>query len=129
MKMNKHLIVLGIAVLLICVGLSGCTNEDNSQDGADASNDLAKFVGTWMYEESGGIYTFSSDGAFSFDAPGEENEGTYELRDEKLWFTYTFPPELDGEVEGFDYSFSDNDTTFIISPLGYPEYAIAFQKQ
>jgi len=23
--MNKHLIVLGIAVLLICVGLSGCT--------------------------------------------------------------------------------------------------------
>lgn len=129
MKMNKHLIVLGLAVLLICIGLSGCTNEDNSQDGADTSNDLAKFVGTWVCEESGGIYTFSSDGAFSFDAPGEENEGTYEVRDEKLWFTYTFPPELEGEVEGFDYSFSNNDTTFIISPLGYPEYAIAFLKQ
>jgi len=129
MKMNKHLIVLGIAVLLICVGLSGCTNEDNSQDGADASNDLAKFVGIWMYEEIGGIYTFSSDGAFSFDAPGEENEGTYEVRDGKLWFTYTFPLELEGELEGFDYSFSNNDTTFIISPEGYPEYAIAFQKQ
>jgi len=27
--MNKHLIVLGIAVLLICVGLSGC-NESNT---------------------------------------------------------------------------------------------------
>ncbi len=121
--------MLGIAVLLICIGLSGCTNEDNSQDGADASNDLAKFVGIWVCGESGAIYIFSSDGAFSSDAPGEENEGTYEVRDEKLWFTYTFPPELEGELEGFDYSFSDNDTTFIISPLGYPEYAIAFQKQ
>jgi len=120
--MNKHLLILGIAVLLICIGLSGCTNEDNSQDGTDASNDLAKFVGIWVCEESGAIYIFSSDGAFSFDAPGEENEGTYEVNDEKLWFTYTFPPELEGEVEGFDYSFSDNDTTFIISPLGYPEY-------
>ena len=127
--MNKKLVLVGIAVLLIGVGLSGCTNEDNSQDGTDASNDLARFVGTWMYEDSGAIYTFSSDGAFSFDAPGEENEGTYEVRDGKLWFTYTFPPELEGELEGFDYSFSDNDTTFIISPLGYPEYAIAFQKQ
>jgi len=127
--MKKQLIITMMAVLLIAVGLSGCTNEDNNQDGTDASNDLARFVGTWMYEESGGIYTFSSDGVFSFDAPGEENEGTYEVRDEKLWFTYTFPPELEGEVEGFDYSFSDNDTIFIISPLGYPEYAIAFQKQ
>ena len=26
--MNKHLIVLGIAVLLICVGLSGCIGEE-----------------------------------------------------------------------------------------------------
>ena len=37
--MNKHPIILGIAVLLICVGLSGCMNEDNSQDGADTSNE------------------------------------------------------------------------------------------
>ena len=38
--MNKHLIIFGIVVLLICVGLSGCMNEDNSQDGADTSNEL-----------------------------------------------------------------------------------------
>ena len=126
--MNKHLIILGIVVLLICVGLSGCTEQPNNEDDNTIS-EYDRFVGIWMYEESGGIYTFSSDGAFSFDAPGEENEGTYEVRDEKLWFTYTFPPELVGEVEGFDYSFSNNDTTFIISPEGYPEYAIAFHKQ
>ena len=28
MKMNKHLIILGIAVLLICVGLSGCIGPE-----------------------------------------------------------------------------------------------------
>lgn len=28
--MNRHLIVLGIAVLLICVGLSGCTEETDT---------------------------------------------------------------------------------------------------
>ena len=126
--MNKHLLVSGIAVLIICVGLSGCTEQPNNEDDNTIS-EYDRFVGTWMYEEIGGIYIFSSDGTFSFDAPGEKNEGTYEIRDEKLWFTYTFPPELEGEVEGFDYSFSDNDTTFIISPEGYPEYAIAFQKQ
>jgi hypothetical protein len=36
--MNKHLIVSGIAVLLICLGLSGCT-ETNEED---------KFIGTWQ---------------------------------------------------------------------------------
>ena len=40
MEMNNRLSILGIAVLLICVGLSGCMNEDNSQDGADTSNEL-----------------------------------------------------------------------------------------
>ena len=129
--MKKQLIItmMTILVVCICIGLIGCTNEDNNQDGTDASNDLARFVGTWLYEGSGGIYIFSSDGVFSFDAPFEKNEGTYEVRDEKLWLTYTFPPELEGEEEGFNYSFSDNDTIFIISPLGYPEYIVAFQKQ
>jgi len=33
--MNKHLIIFVIAVLLICVGLSGCIDEKN------------KFIETW----------------------------------------------------------------------------------
>jgi len=33
--MNKHLIVLGIAVLLICVGLSGCIQQFSTQKGTE----------------------------------------------------------------------------------------------
>ena len=42
--MNRYLIVLGIAVLLICVGLGGC----NEQTGM--SSEENKFVGTWENE-------------------------------------------------------------------------------
>jgi len=30
-KMNKYLIILGIAVLLICIGLNGCTQQTATQ--------------------------------------------------------------------------------------------------
>jgi len=38
--MNKHLIVSGIVVLLICVGLSGCNEQQKSDD-------TSKFLGAW----------------------------------------------------------------------------------
>lgn len=40
--MNKNLIILSIAVLLICVGLSGCTEESEEGD----------IIGTWKYLDS-----------------------------------------------------------------------------
>jgi len=127
--MNKYFIVFGCILLLIFVGLSGC--EENSENGDNNENGFldTRFFGTWISEENEGIYTFSSDGAFSFSAPEEEYTGTYEVKDEKLWFTYTSPLELEGEIEGFNYSFSGNDTIFTISPIDYPEFEIAFLKQ
>jgi len=40
--MNKYLIVVAIAILLLAVGLSGC----NEQTGI--SSEESKFVGTWI---------------------------------------------------------------------------------
>ena len=41
--MNKHLIVSGIVVLLICVGLSGCTEEVQDTDGDGYPDDADDF--------------------------------------------------------------------------------------
>ena len=53
-KMNKHLIVVGIvSVLLICVGLSGCVDENGSIPPSDEDQDKGKFTtlpdGTKVY--------------------------------------------------------------------------------
>lgn len=71
--MNKHLIVSGIAVLFICVGLSGCTEQSTVTDDSDKielldynvktswsnTNDNGEFV---SYEESGFYHNYPSEG-------------------------------------------------------------------
>ena len=90
--MNKNLIIIGVSVLLICVGLSGC----NEQGG---NSELDRFVGTWM-ENSEVDYIFESDRTFkSFDG-AITTAGTYEIKDEKLVLT------LGGISESCNYSFS-----------------------
>ncbi len=44
--MNKHLLVSGIAVLLICVGLSGCTEQTNNEDDNTIS-EYDSFIGNF----------------------------------------------------------------------------------
>ena len=44
-KMNKHLIVSGIVVLLICVGLSGCTDEVGLTNIGDISANPENYLG------------------------------------------------------------------------------------
>ena len=56
--MEKQLLIVGITVLLIAVVLSGCTEQTNNEDDNTIS-EYDRFVGTWMYEESGAIYIFS----------------------------------------------------------------------
>ena len=122
--MKRQLVIIGITILLITIGFSGCT-ENTSEN---TSVLTSKFVGTWISEEREARYNFSSDGTFSFYAPDEEYEGTYELKDEKLWFTYTY--ELEEKVDGFNYSFSDNNTSITILPIGsHEQHEIVFTRQ
>ncbi len=106
--MKKQLLLIGITVVLIAVGLSGCTEEENN-DNTYGNNDKAKFVGTWRYDsESTQLkYTFNSDGTYSH---GSIN-GTYEIEDGKL--------VLHGFATlRYEYEFSDNDSTITIDLNG-----------
>ena len=63
--MNKHLIVIGTAVLLLAVGLSGCVEQDISD----------KIIGVWEFEQTGIMinYQFFKNGNLTIialiDAP------------------------------------------------------------
>jgi len=74
--MKNHLVVVGIAVLLIFVGLSGCINE---------TGERSKFFGTWISEDGYFIYTFYSDGTGKFTGYYDENKSAiWEIGDGKL---------------------------------------------
>ena len=119
--MNKHLIVLGIAVLLICVGLSGCTSENNK----DTNNDLAKFVGTWESQDENAMYLFGDTVTFfsngSLIAGTLEHEGFYEIKDGKLFVSY---PEYGNEGAPRDYSCSNNDTILTLTDPTWEKTAV-----
>jgi len=108
--MNKHLIVIGTAVLLLVVGLSGCTDNVLNPE-------MNGFVGTWKYEYEflGGtvpeIITFFSDGTCT--GAGYPN---YEIKDGKLVFIiYSEGNEMQFAC---DYIFSDNDNTLSLTTVG-----------
>jgi len=58
--MNKHLIVSGIAVLLICVGLSGCMSEYEVE-----KSPRELIIGTWI-RENGDERIFYGNGTCRF---------------------------------------------------------------
>ena len=77
--MKKQFVIVGIIVLLICVGLSGC--NESSQ-----SSEKSRFVGTWRTDSQYSAFaflqevTFFSDGTISFAGQG----GVYEIKDGAL---------------------------------------------
>ena len=119
--MNKKQIVIGIVIILLIVGLSGCDEISNP-----LISDKDKLVGTWEKELG---YTnnivFFSDGDCSISG----FSGTWEIKDEKL--------VIDAEgrlglVKGvFEYYFSNNDNTLHLKDVsisGSDEYEIWYRK-
>ena len=69
--MKKQLLIIGIIVLLVCVGLSGCTQTNYKEE--------AKFIGSWCYGVNcSDSITFISDKTYtSYARDGEEINKTY----------------------------------------------------
>jgi len=106
MDMKKQLIIVGIIVLLVAVGLSGCTNNP-------LDTERNKFIGTWTRDIGYGytvIYTYFSDGTFTDE---NSNGGTYDMKDGKFVMTYE-----NGNSLVYNYSFSDNDKTLTLTKVG-----------
>lgn len=112
--MNKHLVVLGIAVLLICIGLSGCIDENTNP----SSSEESRFVGTWELIEYDTYditvtMVFFSDSTMTMTAEGMDYSGTYEIKDGKL----VFNSKTSG-MESYDYSFSSDGMELTLRKIG-----------
>ena len=116
--MNRYLIVSGIAVLLICIGLSGC-NESSE------NNEENRFVGTWKVTKH-----FHPDNSLDVEFTYYNNDtaktvSNYTMGDIQIqWFNY----EIDnsqlcliprGLAESYaicyNYDFSDNYKTLTLT--------------
>ena len=88
--MNKHLIVLGIAVLLICVGLSGCTNNSDTEDVNEEPSEYnlgeSFIVGNIKYTFLSDYWEESWDTYWYYLEVKAENIGL-EVESSRIWIT------------------------------------------
>ena len=113
--MKKQLMIVGIIVILLTVGLSGC-NEDNNT----IQSDEDKFIGTWTYSfiynnnTLNASYIFSSNKKLevisSYIDEVRTSNGTWSITDNKLLMY------LEGkDTITIDYEFSNNNTKLILT--------------
>ncbi|UCD13109.1 MAG: hypothetical protein JSW60_05995 [Thermoplasmatales archaeon] len=104
--MNKHIIILGIALLLLAVGLSGCTEQDEK----------SRFIGAWRAEtpENGEveiILTFYNNGSvkttstLSYHGEDETEWSNYEIKNGKMCGISQFNGNYNSTC--FDYEFTN----------------------
>ena len=103
--MNKKVIGIGIILILICIGLSGCIDGDN-----DIDIHPEEFVGTWANKEKPAInFTLTKDGEYSW---GITQGGTWEIKEGKL------VSEIDNYRTKFDYILSNNNQQLQLTTSG-----------
>ena len=110
--MKHQLVIIGLVVVLFCIGLSGCDQINNV-----LKSEKDRFIGTW---KSGNWpqndttipqpHTYDSDGSCSVG----NVSGTYETKDGKLVETLA-----NGQITfTWDYSFSNNDSKLTLTQVG-----------
>jgi len=106
--MNKNLLILGVAALLIpVVGLSGC----NEIIGSKILTDGEKLVGTWTTDSPYDTLTLYSSGKckkFTYD-------GTWSIQNGKLVLIYAAGSNPHEYTYG--YSFSNNNNTLTLTNI------------
>lgn len=113
--MKNRIVIIGIAVLLICIGLSGCNNTISNSE-------INRFVGTWKAENNYEM-TFFSNGTCNAINLGNR----YEIEEGKLIFIMDV---YEHEVNiTYDYYFSDDDTILYLKLVGGDGTTTAFRKQ
>ena len=108
--MKKQLVIIGIVVILITIGLSGCTEVSNT-----LNPEKNRFVGTWqnttVLKSNLTIYLFS-DGTCTFII----SSGTWDLKDGMLIIESS--SSLGTNILAYNYSFSNNNRTLtLINPV------------
>ena len=114
--MKKELLLVGISLLLLCIGLVGCVKDQIPNEGSD----WTKFLGTWNNNEQGISITFFTDGIATTNNTNytwDVEEGNLILRNLSLssQFMYT-------------YAFSNNDQTLTLTNTEV-EIGVVYTKQ
>ena len=112
--MSKNLLIFGLAVLLICVGVSGCNESNNS-----FKSDEDRITGTWVITELYGnstmtiTYSFLANNTYIVTSIYLDDilsfNGIWKIVDNNLVVT------IDGLTQTGNYKFSNNDKTLTIT--------------
>lgn len=135
--MNKHLIVIGIVVLLICVGLSGCT-EQTSKNGETTEESEGgfftyentqydvriKYPDTWAKKED---YVANSIVTF-FPDPNDAIKGSFTVSVLELEESMDMEWFKQAHIENLSLLLTDINITYNASATlaGFPGHALIF---
>ena len=98
--MVKSLLPLVCILLIVGIGLSGCTTVDN------------RFIGTWIEEGGDEVsYTFRSDGTFSSTLL--DLTGRWEIQDERFILK---AEDSEVVILNAQFSFSEDNTRLTLTP-------------
>lgn len=113
--MKKQLVIVGIILVLLTVGLSGC-NEKKANDIGNEKSDAEKIVGTWEYQVDPyrERIRFTADGHLY----AGEKEGNYLLEDGYINATFASDDSPGSYNKIFKYSF-ENDDTLVMEDVEY----------
>ena len=103
--MKKQLVIIGIIALLVSVGLSGCSTQNNDENQV---SDKDRFVGTWQVKDIGSIFSFYSDGTYT----SGQVSGTWEINNE--FFVMT-SPDLTEPTQAYTYQFFSGGSSVILT--------------
>jgi hypothetical protein len=111
--MKKQLAIIGLATLVVCVSLSGCTQTTDTM-----TLEKNKFVGTWKSSApiigNLSVITINQNGTWKSSAL---TYGTWDVKDGK--FILNFAIASMGLSSKYSYTFSNSDKTLqVTGPLG-----------
>jgi hypothetical protein len=110
MEMKQQFMVWGLVMLLVCVGMSGCSTLVSDKD---------KFVGTWK-AANGTTSVLFSDGTCTITGI----TGTWDIKDNLLVIKLANLPTQ----STFSYVFSNGDKTVTLTDIG-TGIALVYTKQ
>ena len=103
--MKKQLVIIGIVTILVCVGLSGCSTQNNDEDKV---SDHDRFIGTWLVKQTDSIFSFYSDGTYT----AGQVRGTWEINNELFVMT---SPVLTEPTQVYTYQFLSGGSSVILT--------------
>jgi hypothetical protein len=111
--MKKQFIIIGVVIVLIIVGLSGCSTQNNNQNqnNNNVNPERNSFIGVWKTDPIDNYWTLELYSNGTFKRMDGVVGGQYEINDGHLALNYTDEIWVPDE---FDYNFSNSNTTLIL---------------